>query len=1249
MATELSPEPCQIEHSASQLDSQMSAAIADGFLSPLGDSQETNIVSKGHSADELEPDLSALIEGSPIQGVASSWPRGNGSHGIDGTNQTSQPTQGPFFSRPRCESPLDFEHGFQYSKAPTPHMLLAPTTVPRNGRDVQDDSKDTSPVRTAYLYRSHGSHTGDCSLNDGSVIHERDGKAARLVSKTETKPNDPISIPSDNSDNMPDKSSPKDLAPGLLFASTSASNRAPAPFQQPKLGIRSPATMSGAPRLPKAFEDIRRKALIQTPPTNRVAQSMRQPKSPIGRSSPKFNTPKVSQEQSPKHPISYQSPHTPEAQALDRKRPRNQADAVGITPSFTRDTRKYGIIPARPPSEASNVSKKRAARSREHTRTQRRQAGLVMKESKTRREQLIHSWNDFFNYEAKRNSNWEEKMNDMVEQLAERDGRVAEHLAKIRKQERIISALESERQEYYSLQKQQELAFNESEARRQRMRERMKEYKDRLNDATNEQQKIFKYFQPRYHEMREQMKQAVCDNQTSLEEALSANNQVRDKIQKSVEEVRAISHQEIQKLRSEVNTLEVKLAEREKDVDRGKDHIEDLRRELDKSHELHKCSLASLNTQNKQLMDKSDERAIQIQDVGNCVAQQEQQIQSLCKFLEDDKATRLIETDLVKKLSALQKQTLDGILSELRESTSFDRKESSRVTEDLKMEILGIHQCLTSLSEKVQSNQSASEWQERFGKTQMEHQNVLRETDRLKEELAKMQDEAKTYREQQESLQEELTLLRARDQASDEDKRTIENLTIEKQGIQEFLDKQELSIQGLVDELTGANEILNAQDYQLKDQERQFQAEREKLTKTIASCQEQQEQVLKQAREECTRVQVEYHNIENRLHTTEQDNNRLQTEMVQIQQRADTTLKNSKDEAEKQAQEILQPIVNLMDNVLSGLETTEEARKGLNAKLDAWSIDQADLSLLRQVVQKLTEDQKQTIENGKLLEELLDVQKKMDATWEWHRSQFDALRPTAAEINKTSRHGHKLKQENEISYVAGRRVMIQSPSINKDDGDGGDAKPDEEKRTPISIEEERMTRRHTIPLKGILKPVVLETEARPEEEYYEPTLATTKQSKVSSKQGLERSHEKSTLVSHSAYNRPVLGSFSQLKGSVHESLPPSKETASGEMTVPKKRKRTETRTEQRKTTVKKIPQSAKKPLSKISESMSSDLHGEFHSTNSQEPTINTVQVQTQLWHSRGGPIKDRARPFVTYGSTTEARRSDSCPAILLAD
>lgn len=76
-------------------------------------------------------------------------------------------------------------------------------------------------------------------------------------------------------------------------------------------------------------------------------------------------------------------------------------------------------------------------------------------------------------------------------------------------------------------------------------------------------------------------------------------------------------------MRSEIRILELKLEEREKDVDRERAHVSDLRRELDESHERNRSSFESLIMQNQVLMEKSDSRSVQVQNIEQCVQNQE--------------------------------------------------------------------------------------------------------------------------------------------------------------------------------------------------------------------------------------------------------------------------------------------------------------------------------------------------------------------------------------------------------------------------------------------------------------------------------------------------------------------------------------------------------------------------------------------------------------------------------------------------
>ncbi|KAI1353807.1 hypothetical protein F5Y01DRAFT_322611 [Xylaria sp. FL0043] len=1252
MATEASPEAPQTQPSASQFDSQNTDLIEQHFLAPLEDSQETNTSSNQHHDNDLDPDsLAPLKDSQETQTATPAWLNASRSHQANMRSQPLQPTKGPFISRPLPEDPVDFQNGFQYSRAPVPHFQPVPLKTPRERVALGSKPKNDGSVESEVPSRTVGSHTSDSVSNDSKNINWVEAKGNEQAPKTEPKTYDPIPISSDppsdqtmDAHEQPHKSSLRDTATGLPSLNASPLNKVSGPFQQPKPNIRSPATKLETPRLPKAFEDIRRKALIQSNRTNCPSQSVHHSNSRINKASVRLNTSELHQKVPQNHavssistiqdqerpsrcPNSYRNPRTPETKGPGRKVPKGRSDAEQLTSPVTQEAGKHYKEFTRPVSEASNISRIRTPLREERARIQGRRAKLELKESKTRRNRLIRSWNDFFMYEADRNEYWEAKVDDMIQQLAERDNRVAEFLEQIQEQEQVIEDLEIEKQQHYAARQEQEDALAKSEEQRQRLRGRMKEFKDRLNDATIEQQKLFKYFQPRYHELREQMKQAELEHQDLLQKALSTTNQINGNIQASVKQVRALSEQEIQKLCLKIGTLEAELAERKKDVDRERDHNNDLRRDLDSSHELNKVSLETLYTQNQELLNRSDESNIQIQSVKQSMEQQEGRIQSLQGCIDKNTAATRDTSELFDSLKTLQEEALHRISSELREHAETDRKQSLKATEGLRTEMLEIHELCASLSEKVQTSQSVSEWQEKFIAAQTERHTLLRKTDRLKEELTIMNEAAETQRQQQEYLQQELNSLRAKAMAADVSSSLIESLEEEKQKAQSCLHGKETYIHNLEEKLRTVNELLSVQDCRLEDQERQLRGEREKHTKAIASYHEQQDQAVKEAREECTRVRVEYHNIEGRLHDREQECSRLQKEVALVRQRAEGALKNSKDESARQAQEILEPIVDLMDRVSEKLQTSEQAKGDLVARLEAWSQDQAELSLLRQAVQKLATDQQKTVENGKLLGDLLEVQRKLDNTWQWHKSEFEALarvteleQSATASVDIAGRLAHKGEQRPEILHIANRHVMIQSPAI--DDVDV--------KTAPITAEEERLTRRQAASIKGILKPAVLHNNGRLKAQHDDTILTTIKHTGDSSKGRIEKSEAKPNLVSHSAYNRPVFGSSAKVEGPIDNSAPEDTETAITDMPVSKKRKRAETRSDQRANAVEKMPRQVVRRRAKISDSMSSG----FHSPNRQEPATNAVHMQAQPWHLRGGPIEQRQRPFATYGSTS---------------
>lgn len=573
---------------------------------------------------------------------------------------------------------------------------------------------------------------------------------------------------------------------------------------------------------------------------------------------------------------------------------------------------------------------------------------------------------------------------------------------------------------------------------------------------------------------------------------------------------------------------------------------------------------------------------------------------------------------------------MTSVLSEFRKHTASDRELSSKATMDLKAEISAIHEVCTGLGKQIQDKQNASEWQEKYGKIQLDHQALRGKTDRLKEELLKMEDEARMQLNQHEGLQQELATLRASAKIASETEKQIKKLEKAKQKIQESLDEKEKCIRGLEDKLGGAEKALNIQASQLEEHRRQILAEQEKHAQEIASCFEQQEQAVVQAKtEESTRAQTQYQILQKRLQNTEQNRSQLQQELMRVKQEAENALINKEDESTKQMQETIEPIVNRMDEVLDGLLVLEQQKGDLAANLEAWSNDHIELSLVQQVVQKLAKEQQAAIGNGKQLWELLDVQKKLEAMWQSHNSEVDAIKratelekSVTAERERESRRGHKSKRPTKIPQVANRRVMIQFPGHN--DADDGTV-------VPMSIEEEQVTRRQAASPTGIMKPALFQVEGRSEGSYHK-TPVTTKEAKGRSGRRVANRSAAPTLVSHSAYNRPVLGAEEVASESISENK--ARVFVDMSSTV-KKRKRAESETEQRNNTEENQLRSTERGLTKILRSMPSY----FPNPIPKGPTTKPIQQQEQeeqqvqpFGRPRRGPTERRSRSLVTYGS-----------------
>ncbi|TRX95674.1 hypothetical protein FHL15_003632 [Xylaria flabelliformis] len=1208
-----SPEPHLLEVDP-QIDSQDSSMIESNFIAPLEDSQETlDVVSCGSKS--------------------------NGDHETEVISQPLQPMKGAFISRPQREDPLDFQNGFQYSRAPTLQSLpFQPSVLPKV-ISRQSGSRNDGVVITEHQSRDTRPQTADDLFDGSRNVQTTATQASEPLPNIKEKTHDAVSNHSDpHSDSTmsggdrPEKqrldAAQDDPTLRPPFHISSPFSKISAASQHPREYSRSPTTKLGEPKLSKAFSNIQRKALIQS------AHTTHHSKSQVDRVSPSMfnrsrlhqdatNIPEITNSQTRQHQqqpnsdyVSDKSPATPGgAEAVVQSSRNNRNSATRTThPSAHEDDEDYNIS-TRSESRTSNISKSRAPPVLKHKRSQRRQARQIQEDSNVHRQKLAESWNNYFVHEDSQRRHWKDQVDCMITELAERDDRVAKYLTEIRKQDQLIIDLKSANEEQCALYEKQESVLAELEKRRQSLRSKMKECKDHLNDSTKERQKIYNYFQSRYQQMREQIEKAAQNHQSSLMQALSTTDKAREEIRTSVQEIRMLSQEEIQK---QIATLQERLAEREKEVDREKNYTNGLRQELKESHEVNEGALKVLNGQSQELIKMGHERATQVQNIENCLEQQGLEIQSLLKLFENDRAQTVSHSELAQSLKVLQMELSESVLSEFREHAASDRKLSSKTTTDLRAEILAIHELCTGLSQQIQDKQNASEWQEKHGMAQMDNQALHLEIDQLQKELLQMRNEARTQLYQHAILQQELTTLRAGAEAADAAKNRIENLENAKQKISESLDEKEKRIGILEGKLRSAEETLSIQDRQLKNQERQVLNEKEKHKQAIAGYLEQQKQAVEQAKtEESAKTRAQCEMVQGRLQDAEQRCSQLQQELAQAKEGSENALKSKEEESARQMQETMEPTIKQINELLEELQAVEQEKGDLTANLEAWSNDHIELSLLRQVIRKLAEDQKAAIGNGKQLWELLDVQKKLEGTWQSHKSEVDAIKraielekSVIAERERESGRRRKGKGPIEISHVGNRRVTIQFPR-DKDTGNGS--------VVPMSVEEERATRRQAASPTGIMKPALLQVEGQLKRSYHKIPVPA-RETRGRPERRVANRGVAPVLVSHSAYNRPVLGT--------EEPIPENTGSVFADMPSTMKRKRAESKAEGRENFEKKESQSTEKRATKISRSESNY----FHDLVPQELITSPIQQQLQLGLSRGGPTERRSRSFVTNGS-----------------
>ncbi|KAI1208108.1 uncharacterized protein F4807DRAFT_431578 [Annulohypoxylon truncatum] len=334
------------------------------------------------------------------------------------------------------------------------------------------------------------------------------------------------------------------------------------------------------------------------------------------------------------------------------------------------------------------------------------------------------------------------------------------------------------------------------------------------------------------------------------------------------------------------------------------------------------------------------------------------------------------------------------------------------------------------------------------------------------------------------------------------------------------------------EDLDAAREELRAQALILQGKEEQIQNENEQHRKAIELNVQQHKQATFQIVSTITKEFEDKHrDTEKRLQEAVTARAELEHELAELRQQVDNSSQVDIDEGLNKIRGELVELITSMNGLTRGLQESEIEREALQTSLDKWSHDRNEVGQMRNLLGRLAKDQPNAIKMSEQLRELLEIQKKLSGTLEYHQAGL-ANAGIAVGSSESQRTGETfIHSVNDSTVVSGlqngvvnaqeelqnlkRKVVVKSPANDND------------LASPMSVEEERSTRRHLQPVRGIMKIATRGPSTEQEVEGNAPTVDSQRpMAPQPANRRIAKRGSKSLLTTHSLYNRPVAGSIS---------------------------------------------------------------------------------------------------------------------------
>ncbi|KAK8023133.1 hypothetical protein PG991_007014 [Apiospora marii] len=759
---------------------------------------------------------------------------------------------------------------------------------------------------------------------------------------------------------------------------------------------------------------------------------------------------------SPKKQLTPRRQHKTTGQ-VSRQAPKGQPARRNPATPMTRPMRSEPPKnqPCRPSSSNSNVSKRRAPEPPKSLPIEHAGVGEMLNDDFRG---LTHQWNSYFNRLEEYKDGVETELKALRERVATQDEEIEEHRKEMHRQSQAIDQARAERDEWAEeAEEERQIAENES-SKVQKLHEKCKEFRTQLNKATEEQQNF-------YRRNRETILALQKEQETRSAKIQKENDELRAGIKTSVIEASKKAQEQVIKLNEETSTLRVQLDERQKELSSEKDVAEGLRKELGQARLLLSQNVQTLSTQNETILKKLKQCRNDELDVDLC--EQTQKLDTVLKSIEDVRVSnRGAITDMVQSMkNDFVKEISGTIREELTSTQPFAMAEKEALTAG----IGSIQELCDHIYNQVRENQHSQNLQYMYQESQY-HIQMLEE--RLQEATEQWEQaeswnfeigqENEEYRAELVAAQEEnkeLPLNANRIQAlCDENGFLTEQIEQQQEQIDanSSLEEQVASLNATISNLRADAEVHQYLEEQVALLEDQI-AKKSQVIKESDKLSKKREEVLEDAlrRSQGTEQSLQYgqKELQKQLQSTEKDRSRLERDLAIADERIqELTSARFVEETEMQKLRDKMELQNAtIEEFTREVQTTQQIQQQLKASLMDWVKDYKEIDHMKKMFKQID--------------------------WSHADSPMSAVDLTDDRI---------------------RRVVVQSPMSMEGKG----------VESPPSVEQERETRRQSIPPRSIMR---VTRAAAKELEALEDSADP------------QPMPEKPPVSNHSMYNRPVQG------------------------------------------------------------------------------------------------------------------------------